>query len=294
MARIAITGGTGFVGIHTTKALLKAGHEVRLVARGTRSGPRPEGAQLVRGDVVSGKGLTEALAGCDAVVHLVAIIREAKGQTFDKVNADGAAKVAAAARESGVGHIVHLSAIGADPDPAYHYLESKWQGEEYVRGSGVPYTILRSSLIFGPGDGFFTLLTKMIRLQPVVPVVGDGRALFQPIAISDVARIITECIERGPSHRITEIGGPEHMTYEGIIDTIKQRLGVMRLKVHVPVLAMMPLAFLMERVLPRPPVTPEQLKMLRKHNITRRDAVPVAFGFSPLSFAENSAYLLDY
>jgi NADH dehydrogenase len=294
MARIAITGGTGFVGIHTTKALLKAGHEVRLVARGTRTGPRPEGAQLVRGDVVSGKGLAEAFAGCDAVVSLVAIIREVKGQTFDKVNADGAATVAAAARESGVGHIVHLSAIGADPDPAYHYLESKWQGEEYVRGSGVPYTILRSSLIFGPGDGFFTLLTKMIRLQPVIPVVGDGRALFQPIAISDVARIITDCIERGPSHRITEIGGPEHMTYEGIIDTIKHRLGVVRLKVHVPVPAMMPLAFLMERVLPRPPVTPEQLKMLRKHNITRCDAVPVAFGFSPLPFAENSAYLLDY
>jgi uncharacterized protein YbjT (DUF2867 family) len=294
VARIAITGGTGFIGLHTAKALLAAGHEVRLVARGERGGPRPEGATLVRADVITGKGLAEAFDGCDSVVHLVAVIRERRKQTFERVNVGGTENVVLAARQAEVAHLVHLSAIGADPDPRYAYLASKWQGEQLVRAGGVPYTILRSSLVFGPGDAFFTVLTRMVRLAPVVPVVGDGRALFQPIAVGDLARIIGECLARGPQHRVIEVGGPDQLTYEEIIDTIKGELGAHRLKVHVPVPMMMPLAFVFEKVLPKPPVTPGQLRLLEKSNVTRPDAVPAEFGFAPLRFADNLGYLHDY
>lgn len=294
MATIAITGGTGFVGLHTGRALVRAGHDLRLLARGARRGPRPQGAQVVKADVVRGEGLVEAFTGCDAVVHLVAVIRETGKQTFDRVNATGTENVVKAAREAGVKNLVHISAIGADPNPRYAYLASKWQGEQYVIGGGVPYTILRPSLMFGPGDGFFTVLTKLVRLNPVVPVVGDGRALFQPIAIGDMARIIVDCVEKGPERRIIEVGGPDHLTYEDIIDTIKAELGAHRLKVHVPVPMMLPLAFLFDKVLKKPPVTPSQLRLLEKSNITRLDAVPAAFGFQPLRFADNCAYLQDY
>lgn len=296
MARIAITGGTGFVGIHTLKVLGKNGHDIRLIARGTRKLPRLSGATLVRTDVSSDNNrvLADALWGCDVVVHLVAVIRERGRQTFDRVNRQGTENVARAAKEGGVGHLIHVSAIGADPDPYFGYLASKWGGEAAVIASGVPYTILRPSVQFGPGDGFFTVLTKLIRLNPVIPVVGDGRAMFQPIAAADVARIINDCVERGPENEVHEVGGPDHLSYEEIVDTIKAELGVHRLKVHVPVMAMLPLAAVMDKVLPNPPVTPGQLRLLKKNNVTRLDAVPSQFGFEPLSFPENCSYLHDY
>ena len=294
MARVAITGGTGFVGVHTTKALLREGHDVRLVARGRRRGPTPEGVEVVHADVVTGRGLTEALRGCDALVHLVAVIVEKGAQTFDAVNAEGTRNAVAAADAAGIRNLVHMGAIGAGPNPRFPYLRTKWQGEQHVRAGDVPFTILRGSLVFGPGDGFFTQLTRLVRLNPVVPIVGDGRTLFQPIAVEDVARIVGLCIERGPRCEVHEIGGPEHLSYEEIVDVIRHELGVRRLTTHIPVPLMAPAAAVMERVLPRAPVTPGQLRMLEKHNITRLDAVERAFGFQPRSFAANAAYLQNY
>jgi len=295
LARIAITGGTGFVGIHTSRALAAAGHELRLLARGTRRAPRPAGTEWARADVAGDDGLAEALAGCQVVVHLVAIIREKGRQTFDRVNARGAANVVRAAAEAGVGHLVHISAIGVDPDPRYAYLASKWQGEQAVCGGPVPHTVLRPSLIFGPGDGFFTVLAKLVRRNPVIPVVGDGRALFQPLAVGDLAHIIGLCVDRGPSGTVHEVGGPDHLTYEQIIDIVREETGHLRRRiVHVPVAAMLPVATVMEKLLPNPPVTPGQLRMLEKHNITRIDAVRDQFGFDPIPLRGNTAYLQDY
>jgi uncharacterized protein YbjT (DUF2867 family) len=294
VARIAIIGGTGFVGIHTSKALRAAGHDVRLVARGVHRGPRPQGVELVRADVSKGEGLSEALRGCDVVVHLVAIIRERGRQTFDRVNHRGAANVAQAAADAGVPHAVHISALGADPDPRFAYLASKWAGEEAVKLTGVPWTVLRPSILFGPGDGFFTVLAKLVRRNPVIPIVGDGRTLFQPLAVADLARVITSCVERGPSHSPHELGGPDQLSYEEIVDVIKTELGVHRLKAHVPVPAMLPAALLMDKLLPNPPVTPGQLRLLAKDNVTWRDAVPRQFGFTAQRFAEHCGYLHDY
>ena len=155
--RVAVTGGTGFVGIHTVRALKDAGHEVVIVARGTTRRPKGERVTFVQADITNAPKLAEAFAGCDAVVHLVAIIQQRGRQTFDRVNREGTERVVAAAKEAKVGHFVHQGALGADPDPRYPYLMSKWLAEQAVRASGVPYTGLRPGLIFGPGDGFFTL-----------------------------------------------------------------------------------------------------------------------------------------
>jgi NADH dehydrogenase len=294
VARIAITGGTGFVGLHTARALVAAGHEVRLVARGRQSAPRGAGTQFARANVVTGEGLAEALQGCDTVVSLAAVIRERGAQTFDRVNRQGAENVAKAAHDVGVGHIVHLSAIGADPDPAYAYLATKWAGEQAMLASGVPLDIIRSSLLFGPGDGFFTRLVKLIRWNPVVPVPGDGKAMFQPLAVVDMAQIMVQCVESGPRRLLAEVGGPDWLSLEEIIDIIKAQMGTRRRNVHVPVMAILPAAIVMDKLLPNPPVTPSQLKLLAKANTTRLDAVPSRFGFQPLSFADNSEYLQDY
>jgi NADH dehydrogenase len=294
LARIAITGGTGFVGLHTARALAAAGHQLRLVARGQRRIGKPANAEVVRADVVTGTGLVEALRGCDAVVHLVAVIRERGSQTFDAVNRQGAENVGRAAREAGVGHIVHLSALGADPDPDFAYLSSKWAGEEAMLASGVPVDVLRPSLMFGPGDGFYTKLVKLIRWNPVVPVPGDGTATFQPLAVLDLAEIVVRCIAAGPRRLTAEVGGPDWLTLDEIIDVIKGVMGTHRRNVHVPVMALLPVALIFDKLLPNPPVTPEQLKMLNRRNTTHPQAVRRQFGFDPLSFPDNCEYLQDY
>ncbi len=292
--RVAVTGGSGFVGIHTVRALKNAGHEVVVVARGTVRQPKGERVSFVRADVTDSPALAQAFAGCDAVVHLVAVIREKGRQTFDRVNREATVRVAAAAKQANVGHLVYQGALGADPDPRYPYLLSKWSAEQAVRASGVPYTVLRPGLIFGVGDGFFTLLTRMMRIQPVIPIAGTGRTLFQPVSVGDVTRCITLAVERGPSDKVHELGGPDQMSYEEIVLTIKNSLGMHRKLVHVPVPMMLPLAFMMEKVLPNPPVTRDQLRMLGKNNITRIDSVRVAFGFDAERFADNCDYLQDY
>jgi NADH dehydrogenase len=294
VARIAITGGTGFVGLHTTRALVAAGHQVRLISRGKRSTARPAGVEFVRGDVVSGNGLAEAMQGSDVLLHLAAVIRERGSQTFDRVNRQGAENAAVAARQAGVGHIVHLSAVGVDPDPAYPYLATKWAGEQAMRGSGVPVDVLRPSLMFGTGDGFFTRLVKLIRWNPVVPIPGDGSAMFQPLAITDLGRVVVQCVEAGPRRLVAEIGGPDWLSLEEIFDIIKGQMGTRRPNLHVPVEAILPLAVIMDKLLPNPPVTPNQLKMLTRQNTTRPDSVRRQFGFDPLAFATNCEYLSDY
>lgn len=293
--RIAITGGTGFVGSNTARALLAAGHEVVLVARGSRRVAPREGLSVVRADVLSGDGLAAAFASCDAVVHLVAVIREKGKQTFDAVIRTGTENTVAAAREAGVGKLVYVSAIGADPDPRYGYLYAKWEAEQAVRASGIPFTTLRPSLVFGRGDGFFTTLTGLVRFSiPVIPVAGDGGALFQPIAIEDLVRCIVLSVERPAVMREIELGGPEQLSYDEIIDVIHDAIGAgMRIKAHVPVAALMPAAAVMDKVLSNPPVTPAQLRMLAKNNITRLDAVHNAFGFQPASFRVNAGYLAE-
>ena len=292
--RVAVTGGTGFVGIHTVRALKDAGHEVVIVARGTTRRPKGERVTFVQADITNAPKLAETFAGCDAVIHLVAIIQQRGRQTFDRVNREGTERVVAAAKEAKVGHFLHQGALGADPDPRYPYLLSKWLAEQAVRASGVPYTGLRPGLIFGPGDGFFTLLTRMMRINPVIPIAGDGRTLFQPISIDDVTRCMVIALERGPANHVFEIGGPDQMSYEDIVRTIKSALGLHRKIVHVPVPMMIPPAFFMEKLLRHPPVTRDQLKMLGRHNITRVDSVRESFGFDAESFADNCDYLQDY
>jgi uncharacterized protein YbjT (DUF2867 family) len=292
--RVVITGGSGFVGSHLTRMLADAGHQVAVVSRGSKRRPRRTNVSFVKADLTDSPVLVDAFRGCDAVIHLVAVIRERGKQTFQRVNAEAAERVAEAARMAGVPHLIHQSALAVDPDPRYLYLASKWQGEQAVRGSGVPYTVFRPSLIFGPGDGFFTLLAKLVRLNPVVPIPGDGQALFQPISIEDIQRCYQIVLERGPEDAVYEVGGPEHLSYEDLVLTIKRGLGLRRFTAHVPVRMMLPLAFVMDAVLPSPPVTPQQLRLLERNNITRLDSVPRQFQFQPQRFADNLDYLADY
>jgi len=284
---ILVTGGTGFIGRHVVARLAEGGEPVRVAARGSRKADLPSSVEQVTADIVSGEGLAEAMAGADRVAHLVAVITEKGGQRFDAVIRGGTANVVSEAEKAGVKKLVYVSAIGAAQDPKYPYWHAKWQAEQAVAASNLNYTILRPSLVFGPEDDFFNRLQRLIRRAPIVPVAGDGKTRFQPIWVEDVVSCVVACLNEGVHDReIVEIGGSEYYTYNEIIDLIRRKVGTRKPKVHVPLWAMRPGARVLQAVLPSPPVTTDQLAMLSKDNATALDAVPKAFGFTPMSLRD--------
>lgn len=293
MQRIFVTGATGFVGRHVVPRLMESGYAVRILARGpVRQHLLPEGVEVSYASLADQEGLEAALSGIDTVVHLVAIIRERGAATFDTVNHLGTARLAKAALNAGVSRFVLMGAIGAADDPRFPYLQSKWRGEQALIQSGVPYTILRGSIIFGEGDEFINTLGGLVRVFPLVPVIGNGNVRFQAIHVEDVARSMARTLELDETkNRVIEIGGPEHITYDGILDAIAETYGCKRWKLHLPIGLMRPMVKLMEKLLPHPPATSQQLSMLEFDNIAETDAVSKEFGFSPRPLAGNIDYI---
>jgi NADH dehydrogenase len=289
---ILVTGGTGFIGRHVVARLVEGGEKVRVASRGSRKATLPASVEQVTADVGSGEGLPEAMAGVDEVVHLVAVITEKGAQRFDAVIRGGTANIVSEAEKAGVKKLVYVSAIGAAPDPKYPYWHAKWQAEQAVTAGGVNWTILRSSLVFGPEDDFFNRLDRLIRRMPVAPVAGNGKTRFQPIWVEDVVSCVVACLKEGVHDReIVEIGGSEYYTYNEIIDLIRRKIGTRKPKLHVPLWVMRPAARVLQAILPSPPVTTDQLAMLAKDNVTALDAVPKAFGFTATSFREALFYV---
>jgi uncharacterized protein YbjT (DUF2867 family) len=289
---ILVTGGSGFIGRRVVARLVDGGHEVRVLARGQRHADLPDAVEVAQGSVVSGEGVPEAMAGADKVVHLVAIIRESEDQTFEAVIRRGTEHVVEAAKAAGVKKFVYVSAIGARDDPTYPYLEAKWQAERAVERSGLNYTILRPSIVFGEGDEFINALASLVRRNPLVPVAGNGKSMFQPIWVEDLVTCIVGCLdEDAHSGEVLEVGGPEQLTYNQMLDIVKEALGKSRLKLHVPLAVMHPMAQMMEWVLAKPPVTREQLKMLALDNVTETDAMMRSFGVQPRRLADALDYI---
>ncbi len=218
---ILITGGSGFIGRRIVARLAEGGSSLRVLARGQRQAALPDSAEVAKGDIVSGEGLAEAMVGAEKVIHLVAIIRESAGQTFEGAIRGGSERVLEAAKVAGVKKFVYVSAIGAQDNPKYPYLRAKWQAERAVAMSGLTYTILRPSIVFGVGDEFINALAGLVRYNPVVPVAGDGKTKFQPIWVEDVVTCIVACLdEDAHAGQTLEVGGPEQLTYDEILDVV--------------------------------------------------------------------------
>ena len=289
-----VTGATGFLGRQVVRALSSRNVEVRCLVHSPRKEQVLAGQTVdVRyGSVGDPAALRAALYDVDVVVHLVAVIREKGEVTFEAVNLGGTQNVVDAARNAGASHFVQMSAIGAADDRRYPYLRSKWQAEQAIKDSGLPYTIFRSSLMFGEGDELFNTVAGMVRAFPLVPVPGRGDNQFQPLAVDEAARCIAEAAGREDlKGQIIEIGGPEHLTYNEIVGIVASTCKVRRLRVHIPVVLMKPMVRLMEAVLPRSPVTIQQLRMLPVPNVAELDTVERVFGFKPRPLGGNIEYV---
>ncbi len=292
---ILVTGATGFVGSHLVKRMRRDGLKVRAVVRTPAKARalRDLGVEVVPGDINDLTSLASAAQGCDRVIHLVGIIQEGRGFTFRSVHVEGTRNMLDAAKQAGVKYVLYQSALGTREGAKSEYHRTKWEAEKLVKAGGIPFTILRPSLIYGPGDLFTVRLAEMIKLSPVLPVIGSGRSKVQPIYIDDVASCIVKILADGQhAGKTYEIGGPEELTYEEVTKAIAAALGVKRPVVHMPLFFMRTMAKVAEAVLPKPPVTTDQLVMLQEDNVCDMKDIREVFGIEPVGFREGLARFL--
>ena len=294
MSTVLVTGASGFVGSHVVPALIDAGHDVVALVGSEASGAlverRLEPAQRASlttrlGDVTDLASLPPALDGVEAIVHLAAIPRDWDGgASLRLVNTEGTRNVVRAATDAGVRRFVHLGALGVADEPDLHYASSKAKAMALVRASGLDWTILSPSLLFGPRDGFFNILAGLVRLSPgVTPITGRGEARFQPLAIEDLARIVVRVLA-DPSTAGTEylLGGPRTWTYREIMGEVLRGMGTRRVLLPVPVPVIRLVAGAMETLgIKWFPVATDQLRQLKLDNTGPAEAVRAAFGFEP-------------
>jgi len=290
---VLVTGATGFVGHEIVKELLIRGHQVRCLARPGSERKLEAAAQveIFSGDVLNRDAMARAAAGCDAVIHLVGIIREfpRRGITFERLHVEATEIVVDAALAAGVPRFLHMSALGARSGPADPYHTTNFQAEAYVRASGLTYTIFRPSVIYGPGDQSINLFARQIKTLPIFPIIGDGLYQMQPVPVNAVAQAFALALKLPHTeNRIYDVGGPEPLTFNDIIDTLAQVLGKKVWKVHLPVWPMRLAAGLLGRF-PWFPVTKGQIRMLLEGNTCEPGPFYQDFGITSFSFQQGLA-----
>src|SRR2546423_13850811 len=250
---VRVTGASGLVGIHACRELCKNGWQVRALIRDPAKAAMALGQLPVEfrvGDVRDATALRSSLNGCGAVVHLAAIAIERKGETYQESNTAATERLISAARAESVQRIIFMSQNGADSRSPHAFLHSKGVAQDSIRTSGLRWTVLRPSVIFGPEDQFVNVLGRLIRLTPkVFPLPGGGSARFQPIAVDDVARVIRLSLEKkGTVNQTYELGGAVPLTLRQMTERILVAMGTTRTLVSVPIKLLRPIVSLMRRV----------------------------------------------
>ncbi len=263
------------------RALLDAGKGVRCLVRDPRKAGELEGprCELAEGDMTDRESLRRAVDGVEAVVHLVAI-RQGKLARFEQVMSQGTRDLLDEARRAGVERFVHMSALGtaAETKDLVPYYGAKWEMEEAVRGSGLPYVIFRPSFVFGRDGGILPTFRKLAKLMPVTPIPGSGVQRIQPIWVGDVASYFARALdEEAATNRMFELGGPDVVSWNDLWDRLKQALGVRRPSIHVPMTLMRLNALVTEQLPGDIPLTRDLMTMLEAGDniVTNDDAAQV-------------------
>ena len=272
------------------RELLERGHEVRcLVHTPGRERMFPHrDVEVQYGSINDPTALKNAFYDAESVIHLVGVIRPTRLNSFDDVHREGTANVLAAAKQAGANHFLHVSVIGAANDQTYPYLYTKWLGEQEVVKSGMHFTIFRPSMLFGEGDEFLNALAGMIRLFPIVPVIGSGKNRLHPLAADDLARCIAITLGREDlKGRTIDLGGAERLSYNELVTEVAKAMGKRRLRFHLPVWLMRSVAAVSQGIMPRQPITTDQIKMLGIRSVAEMGEVERVFGFTPQSLEGN-------
>jgi len=274
---VTVFGGSGFLGRHVIRALAKRGYRIRVgVRRPDLAGhlqPLGRVGQInsVQANVRYPQSLAAAARDAHVVVNLVGVLFERGRQGFEAVQARGAGAVAEVAASHGA-RLVHVSAIGADPDSTSAYARSKAEGERLALAAVPGATIVRPSVVFGPEDDFLNRFAAMARISPALPLIGGGETKFQPVFAGDVAEAVALAVDGKARPAVYELGGPEVLTFKALMKFILAVTQRKRLLVPVPFwAAKIPAAVL--QFLPKPPLTPDQIELLKTDNVVSEAAI---------------------
>lgn len=287
--RVFVTGGTGFVGNHLVNALLDDGYQVRCLVRpgAEKKLIRREAVELWPGGIFDGQGrLADGLEDCQAVIHLIGIIREfpRKDITFERLHYQATVQIVNAAQDAGIRRYIHMSSLGTRPNASSRYHQTKYKAEKYVRQSNLSYTIFQPSVIFGPGDNFVNLFKQMMIKMPLVPVVGDGSYQIQPVDVRTVAQSFTLSLkEKKTIGRVFQLPGRDRFTFNDVLDIIARALGKKIIKVHIPAGLIKFMAYFLEG-LPGFPLTRDQIVMLLEGNVGSETSFYEDYGIAPTPF----------
>jgi NADH dehydrogenase len=298
---VLVTGGAGFVGNNVIDLLVKRGQPVRAMVNSMekaqkRLGKYGSNVEIVQGNVTDRNALPRLMKGVSAVVHTVAISMEKGGQTYEEVNFQGTVNLVDAAHDAGISRFINISQNGADASLPYRFLASKGKAQNYVAASSLKWTAIRPSAIFGPQDEFFNTFARLVRLTPLIfPLIGGGKAQFQPVSVTDVAEATVRSLEdNGTIGKELNIGGPEVLTLGDIEKRVIEALGSRRMMLPVPVALLRPVVFVMEKTLPGSPVSSSLLELLAVPNTIADNALVNYFKMEPIPFkGEHIAYLRD-
>jgi NADH dehydrogenase len=274
---VTVYGGSGFLGRHVVRALAKRHYRIRVAVR------RPELAghlqplgrvgqiHAVQANLRHAASVAAAARDAQVLVNLVGILFERGRQRFQAVHSYGAEQVALAASANGA-RMVHVSAIGADPNSPSTYARTKADAERLVLAAQPSASILRPSILFGPEDDFFNRFAALARLSPALPLVGGGLTNFQPVFVGDVARAVADAVDGATRPGVIyELGGPDVRTFKELMQFVLRTIERKRLLVPLPFfLAKMQAAVL--QYAPRPPLTPDQVELLRADNVVSEAA----------------------
>ena len=287
---VTVFGGTGFIGRQLVQRLAVRGATLRVITRDPdRAGflkPMGEVGQIALLPFADDEAILRKLVdGAHGVVNLLGILFERQADDFMHVHRDMAERIAKAAADAGVRRFVHMSAIGADTQGEALYAQSKGQGEERVRAVFPTASIVRPSIVFGPGDGFFSLFARMSVLSPFLPLIDGGKTRFQPVYVGDVAEAMTRCLETDAHQgQLFELGGPRVASFKELLRYILKTVNRRRLLLPLPMSVAEFQARFFEK-LPNPPLTLDQLKMLAKDNVVSSDALTLqSLGIEPTPF----------
>jgi len=289
---ICVFGGTGFLGRRVVRRLRDHGYTVRIASR------HPERARFsntdeplpVRVDIGDESSVAAALAGARGVVNAVSLYVERGNATFRAVHVEGAARLARQARSAGVERLVHISGIGANPSSSSPYIRARGEGENAIKSAFADVTIVRPAVMFGPDDAFLHSIATLLRKLPVFPMFGDGGTRLQPVDVEDVAEAVARAFAQ--ERPLYELGGPRIYTYEELLRSIARRAGLKPMLLHMPFAAWQAVAWASE-LLPAPPLTRNQVALMRIDSTTGSQPGFEALGISPRSLEDTLDLILS-